>query len=232
MQLNPFKGLKKHEWALWITSLITVAASNIAAGQVNLATLLATLLGVTALIFVARGDVWGQILSVVFGLLYAIAAYEFKYWGEMITYLGMSAPIALLSVISWLKNPYEKGKNEVKIHRLTIIEKIALIVSAVIVTTIFYFILKAFDTPNLFFSTVSITTSYAASYLMLYRNPYYAVAYGANDIVLIILWVLASLEDISYFPMVICFLMFLINDSYGFASWKIREKKQSKNPIA
>ena len=48
----------------------------------------------------------------------------------------------------------------------------------------------------------------------------------ANDIVLIILWVLASVEDIVYFPMVICFLMFLINDIYGFISWKAREKKQ------
>lgn len=226
MQLNPFKELKKREWVLWILSLSVVIFSNIATGQIKIATLLGTLVGVTALIFVARGDVWGQVLTVVFSILYAITSYEFKYWGEMITYLGMTMPIAAMSVVSWLRHPYEKGKNEVKIHNLKLSEVFIMIASAVIVTVVFYFILKFFDTPNLFFSTVSITTSYLASFLMLYRNPYYALAYGANDIVLIILWILASMENMSYFPMVMCFAMFLVNDVYGFISWKIREKKQ------
>ena len=226
MQLNSFKELKKREWVLWILSLSVVIFSNIAAGQVKIATLLGTLVGVTALIFVARGDVWGQVLTVVFSILYAITSYEFKYWGEMITYLGMTMPIAAMSVVSWLRHPYEKGKNEVKIHKLKLSEIFIMIVSAVIVTAVFYFALKFFDTPNLFFSTISITTSYLASFLMLYRNPYYALAYGANDVVLIILWILASMENMSYFPMVMCFAMFLVNDVYGFISWKIREKKQ------
>ena len=61
---------------------------------------------------------------------------------------------------------------------------------------------------------------------MLYRNSYYALAYAANDVVLITLWVLASMEDLSYLPMILCFSMFFINDLYGFASWKLRERTQ------
>ncbi|MCI8496849.1 MAG: nicotinamide mononucleotide transporter [Clostridiales bacterium] len=224
---NPFVHLKKHEWILWIASVIIVAISNLLTGEVHAVTLLGTLVGVTALIFVARGDVWGQILTVVFSLLYSITSLEFRYYGEMITYLGMTAPIAVLSVISWLRHPYQKGKNEVKIHRLTRIQLIAMPVLTAAVTFLFYLILKAFDTPNLAVSTISITTSFLASYLMLFRNSYYALAYAANDIVLIILWILASLENISYLPMIVCFGMFLLNDIYGFISWKLREKRQS-----
>ena len=57
-------------------------------------------------------------------------------------------------------------------------------------------------------------------------SPYFALAYAANDVVLIILWILAAIEDISYLSVIICFVMFLINDLYGFVSWKQMEKQQ------
>lgn len=226
MLYNPFKNLKKREWFLWLFSFAVVAVSNVITGKAEPVTLLGTLTGVTALIFMAKGDVWGQILSVVFSIMYAISSYKMRYYGEMITYLGMTMPISALSVITWLKNPAEKGKNVVKIHKLTKWQKVMAVVFTFSVTWIFYFILKAFNTANLFFSTISITTSFLAAYLSVYRNSYYAVAYAANDVVLIILWILATMQDVAYFPIIICFVMFLINDLYGFICWKKREKKQ------
>lgn len=223
---NPFRGLKKREWLLWAVSVLVVTAANLLTGEPHPLTLFSTVIGVTALIFVAKGDVWGQVLTVVFSVLYSITSLQFRYYGEMITYLGMTAPIAALSVVSWLRHPYQKGKNEVKIHRLTHAQTAAMWVLTAVITTGFFFILRAFDTPNLIVSTVSVATSFAASYLMLYRSSYYALAYAANDVVLITLWVLASLEDLSYLPMVLCFSMFFLNDLYGFASWKLRERTQ------
>lgn len=226
MLKNPFIGMKKREWILWIISLIVTLISNILAGKLDAVTLCATSIGVTALIFVARGDVWGQILTVIFSFLYSIVSLRFDYYGEMITYLGMSMPIAAFSVVTWLRHPYRADVNEVKIHRMTKRQTAVMLITAALVTWIFHYILRYFNTANLAVSTVSITTSYLASYLMLFRNSYYALAYSANDVVLMILWVLASLENFSYFPMVICFFMFFINDLYGFISWKRREKSQ------
>ncbi len=223
---NPFKGLKKREWCLWILSLIVVALSNILAGKADPVTISATLVGVTALIFVARGDVWGQILTVAFSVLYAITSWKFRYYGEMLTYMGMTAPIAVFSIVTWLKNPYEKGGNVVKIRKLDGKLATIMLLSCAAITAGGYFLLKALGTPNLFFSTVSIVTSYLASVLMLYRNSYYAIAYAGNDVVLIILWILASMENIAYLPMIACFGMFFANDLYGFVSWKAREKVQ------
>ncbi len=226
MLKNPFSSLKKHEWILWIVSLITVTLSNLMTGNPEPLTFSGTLIGVTALIFVARGDVWGQILTVIFSILYGINSLTFHYYGEFITYVFMTLPSAAASIVTWLRHPYEKGHNEVKIHKLTPIQTASMIGLAIAVTAAFYFILKYLNTANLVVSTVSITTSFLASYLLMYRNSYYALAYAANDIVLIVLWILASIEKFSYFPMVICFVMFLVNDIYGFVSWKRREKKQ------
>jgi hypothetical protein len=94
------------------------------------------------------------------------------------------------------------------------------------VTVLFYFILAYFDTANLIPSTLSITTSFIAAYLTFRRSPYFAIAYAANDFVLIILWILAALTDVRYISVVVCFVAFLFNDLYGFISWRNMKKRQ------
>ncbi|MDD4574122.1 MAG: nicotinamide riboside transporter PnuC [Sphaerochaeta sp.] len=222
---NPFRKLDSFEWSLWIVSIGIVSGSFFISGGFYLLTLITSLVGVTALIFVAKGDVWGQILTVLFSLLYAVISLEFRYFGEMITYLGMTLPIALLSILSWLRNPYS-DTTEVKIHQLSNKQKLWMVVSASIVTCLFYFVLSAFNTTNLLISTLSITTSFLASYLMLLRSPGYALAFAANDLVLIVMWILAAINDLSYLPMIACFAMFLLNDIYGFINWKRMKKRQ------
>ncbi len=224
--LGSIKSLTKFERTLWICSVLTVVTAFIFSGDVL--NLVASLIGVTALIFVAKGLVLGQVLTVVFSIFYGIISFEFRYYGEMITYLGMTAPIALAAVFSWLKHPF-KETEQVEVNRLSSKQKVGLGVGAIIVTAVFYFILKAMGTGSLIPSTVSVTTSFLASGLTFFRNPYYALGYSANDIVLIILWVIASAEDISYLPMVFCFVAFLANDLYGFFNWKRIEKSQQKD---
>lgn len=225
---NPFRKLTKFEWSLWILSLIVVGGGSLLS-QGGL-TAAASLIGVTALIFVAKGDTWGQILTCVFALLYAVISWEMRYYGEMITYVGMSAPIAAAAVVEWLRHPYE-GTTEVEVAALTK-KKTALIAFLTIaVTVLFYFILAFFDTANLIPSTVSVATSFAAASLVFCRSPYYGLAYAANDVVLIVLWVLASMEDTTYIPMVLCFAMFFANDMYGFINWtRIRNRQKKPHP--
>lgn len=224
--ISSIKELTKFEICLWICSIIVVSGSYIFSGGFYWLTLVASLIGVTALIFVAKGNVFGQILSVIFSLAYAFVSFKFRYYGEMITYLGMTTSIALISIYTWIKNPY-KDSLQVKVHKITLLQAVIISITAIIVTIVFYFVLKMFNTANLIISTISITTSFTASLLMMLRSPYYAIAYGANDVVLIVLWVLASIEDISYLPMIMCFVMFLVNDIYGFISWKRMHKEQN-----
>lgn len=218
--------LTKTEFVIWFVSVLTIAISFLCVSEKDYLTLTASLIGATALIFVAKGEVLGQLLTVLFSIIYGVISFKFKYYGELITYVGMTAPIALMSAVSWLKNPYKKGESEVKIAKLTKAKIVLMVILTAIVTFMFYFILKYFNTANLLFSTVSVATSFSASYLMLFRSPYYAVAYAANDVVLIILWVLATVNNIQYLPMIICFVIFFVNDLFGFISWQKRKKQQ------
>lgn len=140
----------------------------------------------------------------------------------------MSAPMALLAVISWLRHPYRADAEvrQVAVGHVGLGEAVWMFVAAAVVTAAFYFILEALGTANLGFSTLSVTTSFLASYLTFRRSPYYALAYAANDLVLIILWVLASCADLRYLSMVFCFIMFFANDLYGFYNWRRMQSSQ------
>ena len=229
--------MKKTEWLknyftkaeklLWLFSAISILIAFFAFDRDNYITLLASLIGVTSLIFNAKGNPMGQFLMIIFSALYGYISYTFSYFGEMVTYLGMTAPMAFVALISWLRNPYNGKKSEVKVNQIRKQEHILMWVMTVIVTVIFYFILKKFHTANIIPSTISVTTSFLAVYLTFRRSPYFAIGYAANDIVLIILWTLAALEDISYVSVIVCFIAFLVNDIYGFLSWRKMERRQS-----
>mgnify|MGYP004514743801 FL=1 len=215
--------MTKKEWILWIASLLIVIVSNLFSSDFDLLTLVAALVGVTSLIFAAKGNVWAQILMIVFSILYGIISYRFRYWGEMITYLGMTLPMAVWSTITWLRHPSGSDGSEVEIQVLHRTHLLCVGGVSVIVTFVFYLILAALDTPNIVFSTISVVTSFLAAALTMLRSSYYALGYAANDIVLIVLWTLASLENPAYIPVVVNFTIFFFNDMYGFISWKRRE---------
>ena len=189
--------------------------------------MIASLIGVTTLIFIAKGNPLGQLLTVIFSLLYGIISFSCSYYGEMLTYLGITMPMAVFSLIFWLKNPYNGNKSEVKVQRLKKKEYIVTAVLAITVTMGFYFVLKYFNTASLIPSTLSVTTSFMAVFLTFKRSLFYAVWYATNDIILIVLWSLAVAENISYMSVVVCFVAFFANDIYGFVNWKKMARRQT-----
>ena len=217
----------KSEIILWCSSVALILLSFCVFDRENYLTFIASLVGVTSLIFNAKGNPFGQFLMVIFSVLYGIISFTFSYYGEMITYLGMTMPMAIFALISWLRNPYNGNKAEVKVNTISKIETVLMWVMTVAITILFYFILAHFNTANIVPSTLSVTTSFLAVYLTFRRSPYFALAYAANDIVLIILWVLASLHDVKYISVVVCFAAFLANDIYGYFSWQKMMKRQA-----
>lgn len=228
-----FKGFKGYftasEKALWCSSIALIAAAFLIFDGDNVLTLFASLIGVTSLIFCAKGNPVGQILMVVFSIIYGVISFSCAYYGEMITYLGMTMPMAIFALAAWLRNPYNGNRAEVRVGTLRKGEPVFMVLSTAAVTTAFYFILRSFGTASLGLSTASVATSFVAVYLTFRRSASYALAYAANDMVLIMLWMLASLRDVRYASVVVCFCAFFANDIYGYISWKRMKSRQSLN---
>lgn len=214
------------ETALWVGSSALITAAFLLFDRTNYLTLAASLIGAASLILNAKGNPAGQVLIIIFSVIYGVISFNFTYYGEMITYLGMTAPMSVAALISWLRNPCG-SRAEVRVNRVRRREAALMLVLAAAVTVGFYFILRAFGTANPIPSTLSVATSFIAVYLTFRRSAFFALAYAANDLVLIVLWTPAALGDASYISMTVCFIIFFINDIYGFISWTCMYKRQN-----
>ena len=208
------KYFSRLEMTLWGVSVMLIVASFVIFEGNGILTLCASIIGVTSLIFNAKGNPIGQALMVVFSILYGIISFALAYYGEMITYMGMTAPMSVIALIAWLKNPYNGNKSEVRVNRLKKKDIVFIVVLTAVVTLVFYFILDFFHTANIILGTISVMTSFLAVYLTYKRSAFFALAYAANDIVLIILWIMAALADTAYVSVIVCFAMFFVNDIY------------------
>lgn len=221
------KSLTVVEWLIWTVSAAAITASFFIFENDRYHYLVGAVIGVTALVFVSKGNPLGQLLTVVFSVFYGVISYSFGYYGEMITYLAMTSPMAVAAFVSWIRNPYKGNKQEVSVGKLSKKERALFALASVAVTVAFYFILRALHTSNLTISTVSVFSSFIASYLTARRSRFYAVGYALNDLILIVMWSLASAQDAFYVPMIVCFSAFFALDVYGFVNWSKINKKQN-----
>ncbi len=216
----------KFEIFLWCISVALIILAFVLFDRQGYIYTLASLLGVTAILFNAKGIPIGQGLMIIFSLIYGFISLSMSYYGELINYVGMTLPMSVFALVTWLKNPFKGNRTQVKVNRISRKDTLLMLLVTILITVAFYFILKAFNTANLIPSTISVATSFAAVYLSARRSPYFSIAYAFNDIVLIILWSLAAFQNISYLSVVVCFVMFLVNDVYAFMSWRKMEIKQ------
>ena len=226
--LRTIKSLTLFEWCLWALSTTVVTLSFALSSAVGIWQFIGSLVGVTSLILVSKGNAIGQLLMIFFCLIYGFISFGESLYGEMITYMGMSLPMAVFSLISWLKNPSAENSITVKVNTLSRREMLFMILGGVVVTVIFYFILSLIGTANIIMSTLSVLTSFIPAYLTFRRSPYFALGYVFNDIVVIVIWVVASIPNPSNWAFVACFSAFLLNDTYSFINWKRLEKSQKE----
>jgi len=189
--------------------------------------LLGAQLGIISIFFLAKASLIGIVLSLLFSLFYAITSLNFQYYGEAIIYFAFMIPLGIISGVIWFINRF-KGTTEVAILSTKKIDFMIGPIASVILTFGLFWLLRYLGTENIITSTLSLFTSFLALYFQIKRSRFTQLFYAANDIVLITLWTLATIEDISYIPIVSCFVFLLVNDLYGFFNWTRIKKRQDE----
>lgn len=224
-----FKNWSRFEILFLLCSLTIITSCFLFEKDKNTFSLIVSLIGVISVLTVAKGLVIAPFINIIYNIVYAVLAITQQYYGEAIIYIFLMIPISVMSIISRIKNKSKTNENIVEINKVHHKEYIYLCLGTIIATIGFYFLLKMLHTNELIISTISLISSIVASYLMLRRCSYYAVGFIVNDVILIVLWSLVVKNNsIAYLPTVITFIVFLINDTYGFINWKRIEKKQNK----
>ena len=229
MEIKFLKNWKWYEVVFLVLSSATILTCFFVGADKNYLSLSTSLVGVLAVLCVAKGLVIAPYISVVQGTMYSILAYTQGYYGELIVYMLFTVPLNIIAIITWFKNRKKENSTEVEINKIQSKEYIIFFVAIVITSVLFYFILDALHTNQVAISTLSLMTLVAAQYLLMRRSSFYAVGFILNDFIEITLWSIVVFNNgIAYLPTVICFCVFLINDIYGLIRWQIESRKQKQ----
>ena len=214
------------EWILWILTVGPVLAVFLLIPNPDWLTLFSSVIGITSILFIAKGWVLGEFLTAVFTGFYGAVSAVNGFYGEVLSAFGIALPLSVLSIIAWIRHPFSNS-GEVEVGERISKKQIVLILTLTpLIAVSFLYILRAFGTVNAEIGAVSVSLNSAAAFMKIARNPYFPLVYGVNDLVLITLWVLASLSDSANLPMVACFLGFLVSDLYAWISWRKMKARQ------
>ena len=192
----------------------------------DLLTITCSIVGIITVLLLAKGKNLGQVFGLLITILYSIVSFKNKYYGEVLIYALLMFPMFVIGIFSWIKHKNEKT-NSVEINSIKKKEWIIISFAFAGIFVGIYYLLKSFNTSELFVSTISVLASLFAVYLQIRRSKYSFSFYILNDIILIFLWGIPVVRG-SYmlFPMLLNPTINLINDIYGFYNWKKTEKIQ------
>ena len=223
--LKSLKDWTKLEKTLLFGSVLLVSLVGIIFKS-DLLTTLCSIVGIITALLLAKGKNLGQIFGLLIVALYSIVSFKNGYYGEVIIYLCIMLPMYIIGIISWIRHQ-NNDTNTVEVNKIKIKEWIIVFFASIASFIGIYFLLKAFNTNQLFISSLSVIDSLFAVYLGVRRSKYSFYFYVVNDLILILLWGIPVVSGtIILIPMVFNPLINLINDLYGIYNWKKLENIQ------
>ena len=221
------KDWTKFEKILLFSSIILVSLVGIIFKS-EILTTTCSIVGIITALLLAKGKNLGQVVGLLIVLLYSIVSFKNKYYGEVIIYLCIMLPMYIIGIVSWMKHQ-NKETNTVEVNNIKLKEWIIVSITSIILFIGIYFLLKAFNTNQLFISSLSVIDSLFAIYLGIRRSKYSFYFYVINDLILIALWGMPVVSgSLILLPMVFNPIINLINDMYGIYNWKRLEKIQGE----
>jgi len=225
--LKLFKDWTKFEKILLFTSIILVMLIGIIF-KAEILTTLCSIIGIITALLLAKGKNLGQLFGLVIVALYSIVSFKNRYYGEVIIYLCIMLPMYIIGIISWIKHQNSKT-NSVEVNKIKTKEWIIVTLLSIFAFIGIYFILKLFNTNQLFISSLSVIDSLFAVYLGIRRSKYFFYFYVVNDLILIALWGIPVIGgSLILLPMLFNPIINLINDIYGIYNWKRLERIQGE----
>lgn len=225
-----FQDWTKLEKILLFGSIILVSLVGVIFKS-DLLTTVCSIVGIVTALLLAKGKNLGQIFGLLIVALYSIVSFKNGFYGEVIIYLFILLPMYIMGIISWVKHQ-NKETNTVEVNEIKKKEWIIVSFVSVVVFIGIYFLLKLFNTKELFISSLSVIDSLFAIYLGVRRSKYSFHFYVLNDLILILLWGIPVISgELLLIPMVFNPIINLINDLYGIYNWRKLEKQQKRRLI-
>lgn len=225
--MKVFKDWSIFERTLLFGSIVCVSIVSIIFKS-DIITTICSIVGICTALLLAKGKVAGQFFGIMIVLLYSFVSFQNRYYGEMLIYIFIMLPLYILGIIEWIKNR-DKETKVVEPNNISLKEWIYIFIISIVLFICLFYLLKYFNTNELFLSTLSVIGSLYAVYLLARRSKIGFLFYVFDDIILFIMWIIPVLNgNLLVLPMVFNPAINFINDLYGWINWTKIEKIKNK----
>lgn len=217
-----FLGWKKWQ-ILWIVfANVMILGVSLYLGDTVIG-ILASLTGVTCVILCGMGKVSNYFFGTINVLLYAIVAWNAKYYGDVMLNLFYYFPTNMIGWVAWIKH-MDKEKNEVYKKRMTWKQDVMLAFISVVGVLGYSYVLKLLGGNLPMVDSMSTVFSVIAQILMIKRFMEQWIIWIIVDIVSVIMWIAAFFNGGESIAVLIMWSVFLVNAVIMFVKW-LKESK-------
>ena len=212
-----FLGWKKWQ-ILWIVfANVMILGVSLYLGDTVIG-ILASLTGVTCVILCGMGKVSNYFFGTINVLLYAIVAWNAKYYGDVMLNLFYYFPTNMIGWVAWIKH-MDKEKNEVYKKRMTWKQDVILALISVVGVLGYSYVLKLLGGNLPIVDSMSTVFSVIAQILMIKRFMEQWIIWIIVDIVSVIMWIAAFFNGGESIAVLIMWSVFLVNAVIMFVKW-------------
>lgn len=210
-------------WKKWEVIWLLVATAVILSVSVywkdSIVATFAALTGIWCVILTGKGKLSSFWFGSINTVLYAIIAWEAKYWGEVMLNLIYYVPMNFVGLYMWSKNMNKETEEVVK-KRLSL-KKSIMSYGLVIVGTLGYgLFLKVLNGTLPFVDSMSTVFSVFAQFLCVKRYMEQWVLWVIVDVVTVIMWIYAFINGTGDMATVLMWSIYLINAIFMLIKWK------------
>lgn len=219
-----FTGWKRWQIFWMIFANLTILGVSIYLGDTPLS-IAASLTGVICVILCGMGKVSNYFFGTINVVLYAVAAWKAKYYGDVMLNLLYYFPTNIVGWIAWTKH-MDKEKNEVYKKRMTAKQDVLLGIISVIGVLGYSYLLKLLGGNLPIIDSMSTVFSVIAQILMIKRFMEQWVIWIIVDVVSVIMWAVAFFTEGQSVAVLMMWSVYLANAVIMFVKW-LRESKQT-----
>ena len=184
--------------------------------------------GVLCVILTAKGKIscffWGTINTV----LYALIAYQSKYYGDFMLNMFYFLPFQFIGIYMWKKNMEDAN---VKMKKMTVKQLLMWAVICIVAIIGYGFTLKNMGGALPFVDSTSTVLSVWAMFVSVKRYTEQWLAWIAIDIVTIIMWAVAFAIGGDNIATLAMWVVYLANAVYGYIHWLKNSKEGNSYEI-
>lgn len=181
--------------------------------------LVSAICGISYTILAGKGKISCYFFGLCGTLCYAFLAFKNNLFGNLALYLCYYFPMQIVGIFKWRKH-LKKDSQEIIKTKLSVKERVAYFVSAIILTVFVYFILKFFGDLSPLIDSITSVASIVGLILTVKRCIEQWYVWFVVNGLSVIMWIDAYIQGSNCFATILMWGVYFILSIYFLYTWK------------